>query len=120
MAGAASSGGQLHIDIERREHVAIAHLSGSANMNVSSELWQQLVGLVDDRTNQIILDLSGLEFISSLGLGGIIAAHLRCRHHGSVVKLVQPAPRIRDLLNLTKLTKLFDVYDSVDEAISAA
>jgi len=107
----------LRFDVEDREQIIIVKLAGSAHMENLADLQEQLLELVDKRPEQLIVHLAGLNFISSMGLGGIIAAHLKCRHHGGVVKLVAPQPAIMDLLKITRLTKLFPIYATVDEAI---
>ena len=109
----------LRVSIQRRGTAAVVKLSGSAHMVVSSALRDQLVGLVDDNTNELVLDLADLEFINSVGLGAIIAAHLRCRRHNGVVKVVAPRPAIHELLAVTKLTHLFPVHASVEAALAS-
>jgi anti-sigma B factor antagonist len=89
-------------------------------MDVTTELGDRLVELIEPDTKQMVLDLTGLDFISSVGLGGIIAAHLRCSKQGGVVRLVRPQPEIEHVLAVTKLTSLFPIHASVDEAIAAA
>jgi anti-sigma B factor antagonist len=119
MSQESSSAETLTIDVQRRGQTVIAKLAGYANMETSSELQDRLVGLIDEQTRQLILDLSELEFISSPGLGALIAAHLQCRHNKGVVKLIEPKPPIMKLLEVTKLNKLFPIFDSVDAAIDA-
>ncbi len=109
----------FRIQVEPRGDATVVQLAGWASMDVSAGLKDTLINLVDVKRKQLILDLSALEFISSVGLGGIIAAHLRCRHCDGSIKLVSPQPAIRELLNVTKLTKLFPIYDSVESAIAA-
>lgn len=108
----------LRIDIQHRGDVAIVKLSGSANMDVCGTLQDRLYELAEQSIRQLILDLSDLDFMSSVGLGAIIAAYLRCRLRNCEVKLVGPRPRILELLDLTRLTRLFDVFRTVDEAVA--
>lgn len=109
----------LRVTVQRRGAATVVKLAGSANMVVSSALRDQLVGLVDEHTSQLVLDLTELEFINSVGLGAIIAAHLRCRRHNGVVKVVGPRPAIHDLLSVTRLTHLFPVHASVEAALAS-
>ena len=108
----------LRVDIERRGPVSIVKLAGSATMDVSTNLREQLIGLVDEQAATLVLDLAELDFINSVGLGAIIAAYLRCRRYNGGIKLVAPKPAIRDLLSVTKLTNLFPVHPSVDTALT--
>ena len=71
---------ELHIDVQQRGPAVIVKLAGSADMEVADELQHRLIGLVDEDSGPVVLDLSELDFISSTGLGAIIAAHLRCRN----------------------------------------
>jgi anti-anti-sigma factor len=107
----------FQMKVEQQGEAAIVRLSGSIHMNVCERLQSQLIELVDRPTRNLILDLSQLQFICSLGLGALVAAHLRSRHHHGTVRLVSPSPSIRSLLEITKLIKLFPPYESVDTAL---
>lgn len=114
-----SGGGEiLQILIEQRGDSAIVKLRGSANMDVCGNLQERLYEAIELPVRRLVLDLSELDFMSSVGLGAIMAAHLRCRHRNCELMLASPQPRIHELLELTKLTRLFDVVQSVDEAIA--
>jgi anti-sigma B factor antagonist len=108
----------LRIEVEQRGDSVIVKLSGSANMDVCNTLQDRLYEVIDLPARQLIVDMSELDFMSSVGLGAIIAAHLRGRHRNCELKLVSPKPDILELLDLTKLTRLFDVFKSVDEAVA--
>lgn len=110
---------ELRIRVEQRDSAWIVRLAGSAHMDVSVTLREQLVDLVNENAPRLILDLAELEFINSAGLGAIIAAHLRCRRHNGDVKVVAPRPAIQQLLSITRLTKILSVHSSVDEALAA-
>ena len=118
MSSTPSPADLLRVDVERHGNATIVKLTGSANMEASTDLRDRLIELVDEHISRLILDLSDLAFICSVGLGGIIAAHLRCRHNDAEVILVAPRPAITELLDVTKLNKLFRVYDSVESAIT--
>ena len=87
-------------------------------MDVATDLQEQLIELVEAPTGRLVLDMSGLEFVSSVGLGAIVAAHLRGRHHNCEVRLVRPRAKILELLEVTKLTKLFPIYESIEAALA--
>jgi len=119
MSQSTSSPSAFQVDVEHRGTATIVRLVGSANMDVSADLQDRLLELADAPVERLILDLSALEFISSVGLGAFVAAHLRCCHHHGAVKLVAPQPKILELLNVTKLIKLFPIHDSVEAAMTA-
>jgi len=108
----------LTIQVQREEQYAVVKLSGSCTMEVSDQIRHCLVGLSQEMVRVIVLDLSDLDFIDSNGLGGIIAAHLKSRHHHGTLRVVNPNVAIRDLLAVTRLTQLFTIYPSVAAAVA--
>ena len=98
---------------------AVVRVIGSANMNEAQRLRETLEALAAGKARRIVVDLSEMDFISSVGLGAIISAHLKCRHHQGRIFFVNPQPAVAELLETTRLTKLFPIYDDVEEALSA-
>ena len=98
----------------------VVRVSGAARMDSGNELRDRLMGLIDGETRRLVLDLTDLEFINSMGLGGIVAAHLRLRSANSEIMIAAPRPEIRELLNVTRLVKLFPVHDTVGSALAAS
>ena len=109
----------LKIELTRVEESALVHVTGSINMNSAEDLRRELEKLAVEKAPRIVLDMTGVDFICSAGLGAIISAHLKCRHHKGRVLLVNPQPAVRQILETTRLTKLFPVYDNVDAAVGA-
>ncbi len=107
----------IRIDLSRHGTTAVARICGSADMTATEAMKEHLLSLADGPSERIILDLSGLEFISSEGLGAIIAAHMRCRPHKERLVLAAPREPIRHLLAVTRLDRLFSIYESVDQAM---
>ena len=64
----------------------------------------------------MVIDLAELGFISSTGLGGIVAAHVTCQKNGTKMFLVNPKPMVREVLEVTRLTTLFKICDTLEEA----
>ena len=108
----------FRVSVEHRGEIAIVRLSGSANMDNSGSLQDRLYEAADLPIKCLVLDLSQLDFMSSVGLGAIMAAHLRCQHRNCQIKLVGPQPRIVELLDLAQITRLFKVFKTLDEALA--
>jgi len=70
-------------------------------------------------TQQIVVNLSGIEYIDSGGLGTLVGmlASTRIRH--GEIKLVRPNQRVADLLQRTRLNTVFKSYERDDEAVTA-
>ena len=70
-------------------------------------------------SKQIILNLSGVTYIDSGGLGMLVGVYSSARSAGADLKLTGLGQRLRDVLQITKLVTVFEVYDSEQEAIAA-
>jgi anti-sigma B factor antagonist len=68
----------------------------------------------------VVLQLDGVEFIDSSGLGALVRLMQAARAKGGDLKLSGVPPRIRKTLEMTSLLPQFETYDSVEEAITAA
>jgi len=107
----------LGIDVRRQGPDAIVALRGSVTMDEAGKLMQTLEELTSAQTPVIILNLAELDFICSTGLGAIIRGHLKTRHYNGGIRLVNPQPSVRNLLETTRLTKLFPLFPTVGAAL---
>jgi len=107
----------LRLKVARQDDAAVVKVAGSVSLSEADRLRERLEKLAAEQCPLIVLDLSDMDFICSLGLGAIISGHLKCRHHRGQIRLAGPSDQVRELLETTRLTKLFEVYDSVDAAL---
>jgi anti-sigma B factor antagonist len=70
-------------------------------------------------TQQIVVNLSGIEYIDSGGLGTLVGMLASTRNRHGEIKLVRPNQRVTDLLQRTRLDTVFKSYGSDDEAVIA-
>lgn len=110
----------LQIELARHDRAVVLTLSGSASMDVCDGLNQQLEDIGGDEPDILVIDVTDLDFICSMGLGSIVAAHLRAQRSGGSVRLAGPTDAIRKLLEVTQLDKLFPIYDTPAEALEAS
>jgi len=70
-------------------------------------------------SRQIVLNLAGVTYIDSGGLGTLVGAYSSARTAGADIKLTGLGQRIRDVLQITKLVTVFEVYDNEQQAVAA-
>ncbi len=107
----------LEFQVTKQGDAAVMKIVGAASMAEAERLREAIEELVAQCPPVVVLDLSEMDFICSLGLGAIISGHLKCRHHHGQIRLVAPTPAVRELLEMTRLTKLFGIYDTVEQAL---
>ena len=68
---------------------------------------------------QLIVNLAQVTQADTSGLTALVTAHVTAAKRGGSLKLANPAKRIRDLLEITRLNTLFEVFDSEDAAVAS-
>jgi anti-sigma B factor antagonist len=98
--------------------VAVVDLAGKLTLTDGPGLVKDVVtSLVFRGHRQIVLNLAGVGYIDSSGLGELVACHLTAARAGGAIKLANAGPRVLDLLILTKLLTIFEAHPSEESAI---
>jgi anti-sigma B factor antagonist len=114
------AGGVLFaLDVARRGSWTVLTLTGELELATVPQVRQQVVSLVGDRRAHLMVDLSGVDFIDSVGLGLLVSILKRVRSHGGDLLVAGVSPRARALLELTRLDEIIEVYPSVEAAVAA-
>lgn len=79
---------------------------GDVDLTVLPELRSALVDAIHTGRPLVELDLAGVPFIDSAGLGVVIGGLKRARTHGKNLIVIQPSPRVRKVLELTDLDEV--------------
>ncbi len=85
--------------------------------DLADDLQSGIGRALDSGHPRVVLDLAGVSYVDSMGLGEIIRAHHRLRREGGVLKLLRPSPHVLDQLTLTKLVTVIGVCHSLDDAV---
>jgi anti-sigma B factor antagonist len=68
-------------------------------------------------TTNVILNLSGITFIDSAGLGVLVSMWTSSKSVGRVIKFASVRGKVKQVLDTTRLSGIFEIYDDVDQAI---
>ena len=83
------------------------------------ELHETLHALVEKDVKNIVLDLKGVDWINSSGLGILISGLTTVRNSGGDLCLAQPGDKIKNILTITKLSSVFNSFDVLDDAVAS-
>ena len=103
-----------------REGVAVIALTGEADVYTSPRIKQEIIDLLNKGTHKLVVDLTGVEYLDSTGLGVLIGGLKRARERDGDLKLICDNLRILRIFEITGLTKIFDIHSSQDEALQAS
>ena len=110
------------LDLKERQagDVTILDLSGSVRMGEGSvQLRDSIRHLVDQGKKKVLLNLAGVKYIDSSGIGELIANYTTISRQGGQLKLLNLTDKIQNLLVITKLLTVFDSYDNEAEALKS-
>ncbi len=110
------------MQIEEREvgEVLILDLSGKLTIGEGDELLKDKINsLIQQGRRKLVLNLAGVPYIDSAGLGEIVRTYTTVSRQGGKLKLLNLTKRIQDLLAITKLLTVFETFDSEQEAVQS-
>lgn len=110
------------MQIEERTvgEVTVLDLKGKMTLGEGDELLKDKINsLMNQGRGKILLNLEGVPYIDSAGLGEIVRTYTTVSRQGGTMKLVNLTKRITDLLAITKLLTVFETYDSEAEALQS-
>jgi anti-sigma B factor antagonist len=110
---------QLKLSTRTKDGVLVVDCSGRIVFGEESAHLRDTVKKLVSENNRVVLNLPGITYIDSGGLGTLVALYTTARSGGGSIKLASLTPRVGDLLQVTKLLTVFDVYDSEDKAIES-
>jgi len=98
----------------------VATLTGQLNLgNRLADFEHTIKQSIADGARKIILDLLGLTYIDSAGLGMIAACAGIIFKAGGKLVVVAPAGRIMQMFEITRLNKVIDLYPDFDAAVAS-
>ena len=110
----------MQIDERSIGDVVVLDVSGKIVLGEATELLKDKVNsLVNQGQKKLLLNLAGVSYMDSAGLGMMMAAYATAMRQGGSLKLLNLTKRITDLLFITKLLMIFETFDSETEALAS-
>jgi anti-sigma B factor antagonist len=109
--------------------VTIRHVEGFTVLEVGGRitlgeggvtLRDAIQGALKTGAKTLILDLGGVDYMDSAGLGELTGAYTSAKNKGCDLKLTHLTKKIDGLMQITKLATIFDIYTDEKEALAAS
>ncbi len=98
--------------------IVVLDLKGKMTLGEGDELLKDKINsLVHQGRRKVVLNLEGVPYIDSAGLGEIVRTYTTISRQGGSMKLLNLTKRITDLLSITKLLTVFETYDNEADAV---
>ena len=101
------------------EGVVFLSVRGFLDAHTFEELEKAINDIFEGGTYKLVVDLAGLDYISSAGAGVFIGAIGTAQENDGNIVLMKPSPNVKEVFDLLGLSQIFTFRDSRDEAAKA-
>jgi anti-sigma B factor antagonist len=102
-------------------------VSGVLILDISGRLWildlplrDRMNALIAEGNRKFVLNLAGVEYIDSSGLGQLITIWTSIKNRGGQMAVLGPTKRVQRLFDITRLDTVFKICEKEPEAIDLA
>ena len=111
---------ELEVKERQAGDVTILDMSGAVRIGEGSVALRDAIRrLAEEGKKKMLLNLAGVSYVDSSGIGELIANYTTVKRQGGQLKLLNLTDRIQNLLVITKLLTVFDSYDNETEALKS-
>ena len=98
---------------------AVVRVTGYVDVTTAASLRNELAGLIQADTSDIVVDLTQVTFLDSTGIGVLVGALKRIRETGGRMELALDDARVLRILRVAGLNQAFTIHPSVADALAA-
>jgi anti-sigma B factor antagonist len=110
---------ELNISTALEGGSCVVTVAGEVDIYTSPELKGALANAAADGCTLVVVDLTGVSFIDSSGLGVLVGALRRAREAGGDLRLVAGDDAVSRIMKITGLDKVFSMHATADDAMGA-
>jgi anti-sigma B factor antagonist len=100
--------------------VTVLDLKGKMTLGEGDQLYRdKILLLLDAGKTKLLINLDGVSYMDSAGLGEFVRTHTTVSRRGGRMKIAQLTKRIDDLLDITKLKPVFEIFGTEAEGLKS-
>ncbi|NJC96483.1 MAG: hypothetical protein C3F07_19075 [Anaerolineales bacterium] len=107
---------KLSLETDNTRSISVMKIMGQVDSETAPELDRALSGLLADGRNKIVLDLTGMDFMSSAGLRALVKALKGAQGSGGDVRLASVPETVQGILLTVGMTQMFKLFPTSEEA----
>jgi anti-anti-sigma factor len=108
----------LSMNTDNTQSVSVMKAKGRIDSETAPEFEHALLQLLGDNRSKIVLDLAGVEFLSSAGLRAMVKALKEAQRCGGDVRLVSVPEPIQGILLTVGMNQMFKMFSATEEAVT--
>ncbi len=111
---------ELGVDVRQVGSHSLVDVKGEIDVYTAPKLREKLIELVSEGSYDVVVNLEGVDFLDSTGLGVLVGALKRVKAHDGSLSLICTQDKILKIFKITGLTKVFSIHSSEAEATGAS
>jgi len=112
----------MAINCEVSNGVGLVTVTGALNAPVAGSFHNQFGVWFESQpgVKQVVVDLGGVSFKDSLGLGALISVFKRVAERGGDMRLVRPQQSVKLVLEITRTNRILHTFGTIEDAMRDA
>jgi anti-sigma B factor antagonist len=108
----------MNLSVKQVDQVQIVNIDGDIDGKTAPEAQEKIIELIQPGS-KILLDLSGVDFMSSAGLRMLLVTYRQITSNNGQVVLVGVSEEITDIMSATGFLRFFETFDSVPSGLAS-
>ena len=106
--------------VESRDAVTLIQIQEERlDAHNSSDLKGQMLTLFEEGKNNMVVDLQGVRFVDSSGLGALVSGFKNASARNGNLKLCGLQPQVKSMFELTRLHRVFEIFPDLTQALNS-
>ncbi len=113
-------GMDLDIEVSKSPGVTVVAFAGeTVSRDDQAKVSEVLDAALAEGERRFVFDLSAVPYLCSLGIAVLVAAHVKIGRQDGRLHLVNPRPKVMQILEMTRVASVFQTFGSVEDALNA-
>jgi anti-sigma B factor antagonist len=104
---------------QTNNQITLVTAQGRIDSSTAGDLGAALTSVIDGGQHRIVLDIGGVDYMSSAGLREMVSALKKVRGADGDMRIAQVTERVYDVFELSGLNTIFQIFDSQAEALGS-
>lgn len=111
---------EIEVDV-RSDGTTVVLPIGDLDLSTAPTLRERLLRIVTDAGSdpRVVIDLAGVDFLDTIGLGALLGGVKRCREAGGELAVARAEPQVAAVFTITRVDEVLPLHGSVESAIEA-
>jgi len=109
---------EFMVEMRRQGEAVVVKMAGDASVGSMADLERRFTKVQAMRPELVVLDMSELNFIASIGMGTLVALQRSVARNGGSIKLAGVNDHVHGALKRAGLDQVFDIHDTPEAALA--